>query len=85
MLSHDLCSGDAACVPRYVALIVVRENLYEIVQEPAYEIVATDFVRALTTGCTWMSLPPPLGLDVHPYAVGYAVIAGAFVPVIGTP
>jgi lysophospholipase L1-like esterase len=34
---------------------------------------------------TWMSLPPPVGPDVHPNAVGYAVIAGAFVQVIGTP
>jgi lysophospholipase L1-like esterase len=32
---------------------------------------------------TWISLSPPLGPDVHPNAVGYAVIAGAFVKTIG--
>jgi lysophospholipase L1-like esterase len=32
---------------------------------------------------TWIGLPPPLGPDVHPNAVGYAVIAGAFVKTIG--
>jgi lysophospholipase L1-like esterase len=34
---------------------------------------------------TWMSLSPPVGPDIHPNAVGYAVIAGAFVQVIGAP
>lgn len=33
--SHDLCNADAARAPRYVTLTLVRENLYEIVQEPA--------------------------------------------------
>ena len=32
---------------------------------------------------TWIGLSPPLGPDVHPNAVGYAVIAGAFVKTIG--
>ena len=32
----------------------------------------------LTLTWTWMGAPPPLGPDVHPNAVGYAVIAGAF-------
>jgi lysophospholipase L1-like esterase len=31
---------------------------------------------------TWISLPPPQGPDVHPNAVGYAVIARAFVKTI---
>jgi lysophospholipase L1-like esterase len=33
---------------------------------------------------TWISLNPPLGPDVHPNAIGYAVMAGAFVRAIGT-
>jgi hypothetical protein len=36
----------------------------------------------LTLAWTWMGLPPPRGPDVHPNAIGYAVIAGAFVQVI---
>jgi lysophospholipase L1-like esterase len=32
---------------------------------------------------TWIGLTPPLGPDVHPNAVGYAVMAGAFVKTIG--
>ena len=34
---------------------------------------------------TWMGLPPPLGPDIHPNAVGYGAIAAAFVNVIGAP
>ena len=37
----------------------------------------------LTLAWTWMGLPPPLGPNIHPNAVGYAVIAGAFVKAIG--
>jgi lysophospholipase L1-like esterase len=37
----------------------------------------------LTLAWTWMGLPPPRGPDIHPNAIGYAVIAGAFVRVIG--
>ena len=32
----------------------------------------------LTLQWTWMGAPPPFGPDVHPNAVGYAIIAGAF-------
>jgi lysophospholipase L1-like esterase len=32
---------------------------------------------------TWMSATPPRGPDIHPRAIGYAVIAGAFVRAIG--
>jgi lysophospholipase L1-like esterase len=32
----------------------------------------------LTLKWTWMGAPPPLGPDIHPNAIGYAVIAGAF-------
>jgi lysophospholipase L1-like esterase len=39
----------------------------------------------LTLSWTWMGAPPPLGPDIHANAVGYAVIAGAFVEKIGVP
>jgi len=32
----------------------------------------------LTLSWTWMGAPAPFGPDIHPNAVGYAVIAGAF-------
>jgi lysophospholipase L1-like esterase len=39
----------------------------------------------LTLAWTWMGAPPPIGPNVHPNAIGYVVIAGAFVKTIGTP
>ncbi len=33
---------------------------------------------------TWTASPSPLGPDIHPNLIGYGVIAGAFVKVIGT-
>lgn len=39
----------------------------------------------LTLTWTWAGAPPPFGPDIHPNAVGYAVIAGAFAEKIGTP
>jgi lysophospholipase L1-like esterase len=32
----------------------------------------------VTLAWTWMGAPPPIGPDIHPNAVGYAVIASAF-------
>jgi lysophospholipase L1-like esterase len=32
---------------------------------------------------TWVGAPPPVGPDIHPNAIGYAVIAGAFARAIG--
>jgi lysophospholipase L1-like esterase len=37
----------------------------------------------LTLSWTWMGAPAPLGPNIHPNAVGYAVIAGAFANKIG--
>jgi lysophospholipase L1-like esterase len=34
---------------------------------------------------TWIAAPPPVGPDIHPNALGYSVIAGAFVETIGAP
>jgi len=39
----------------------------------------------LTLSWTWMAAPPPLGPDIHPNAIGYAVIADAFAHKIGKP
>lgn len=39
----------------------------------------------LTLTWTWMGAPAPLGPDVHPDSVGYAVIAGAFAEKIAVP
>ncbi len=39
----------------------------------------------LTLTWTWMGAPAPLGPDIHPNAVGYAVIAGAFAEKIPVP
>jgi len=36
----------------------------------------------LALSWTWIGIPPPRGPDVHPNAIGYAVIAGAFVKTI---
>jgi lysophospholipase L1-like esterase len=38
----------------------------------------------LETAWTWISLNPPLGPDVHPNAIGYGVMAGAFVKTIAS-
>jgi len=38
----------------------------------------------LTLSWTWAGAAPPLGPDIHPNAVGYAVIAGAFAEKIAT-
>jgi lysophospholipase L1-like esterase len=34
---------------------------------------------------TWIGAPPPVGPDIHPNALGYAVIAGAFVETLAAP
>jgi len=39
----------------------------------------------LTLTWTWMGAPAPFGPDIHPNAIGYAVIAGAFAEKIATP
>jgi len=38
----------------------------------------------LTLSWTWMGAPPPLGPNIHPTSLGYAVIAGAFTKKLGT-
>jgi lysophospholipase L1-like esterase len=48
---------------------------------PIVDVPASVFLELTWT---WMSLPPPLGPDIHPNAAGYEVIAGAFVQAIGT-
>jgi hypothetical protein len=39
----------------------------------------------LALSLTWIGAPPPVGPDSHPNALGYAVIAGAFVNTLAAP
>lgn len=39
----------------------------------------------LALAWTWIGAPPPVGPDIHPNEMGYAVIAGAFVTTIQAP
>ena len=48
---------------------------------PGYDLPLNVF---LEFAWTWVGAPPPVGPDIHPNAVGYAVIAGAFVRAIGS-
>ncbi|MBV9340692.1 MAG: SGNH/GDSL hydrolase family protein [Acidobacteria bacterium] len=70
----------------------ILENLYRSFSIPVSDVAhayrITDFTHVpladlplnvvLTLSWTWMGAPPPFGPDIHPNAVGYAVIAGAF-------
>ncbi len=77
-----------------VALVFngVLETAYQAFSAPVADVASafriTDFTIIppinlpvnvfLTLQWTWMGAPPPLGPDIHPNVVGYAVIAGAF-------
>lgn len=68
------------------------QNVYEAFSVPvadvAYAYRMNDFTLIpfinlpvnvfLTLTWTWVGAPPPRGPDIHPNAVGYAVIAGSF-------
>jgi lysophospholipase L1-like esterase len=56
---------------------------YRITSFSPVPVVGLPLNVALTLTWTWMALPPPRGPDIHPNAVGYAVIASAFVKTIG--
>jgi lysophospholipase L1-like esterase len=74
------------------------ENVYEAFSVPVADVAhayrINDFTLIpfinlpvnvfLTLTWTWMGAPPPLGPDIHPNAIGYAVIAGAFAEKIPT-
>jgi lysophospholipase L1-like esterase len=76
----------------------VLQGWYDVAGVPVADVAAayriTDFTPSiagiplnvfLTLSLTWMGAPPPVGPDVHPNALGYAVIAGAFVKTIAAP
>ena len=68
------------------------ETIYQALQVPFANVAATFHINSpqgvtplnvtLALAWTWMGAPPPRGPDVHPNALGYAAIAGAFAKVI---
>ncbi len=54
-------------------------NAYHVNNFTVVPIVKLPLNVFVTLTWTWMGAPAPLGPDVHPNAVGYAAIAGAFV------
>jgi lysophospholipase L1-like esterase len=57
---------------------------YHITDFTPVPVIGLPLNAFLTLAWTWMGAPPPLGPNVHPNAMAYGVIAGAFVRVIGT-
>ena len=80
-----------------LALNALLQNLYDGFAVPVADVATafriTNFNNAapfqiplnvlIAFSWTWMGAPPPIGPDIHPNAVGYAVIAGAFAKTIG--
>jgi lysophospholipase L1-like esterase len=68
------------------------ETVYQALQVPVANVADTFLINSpqgvtplnvgLALAWTWMGAPPPRGPDVHPNALGYAAIAGAFAKVI---
>jgi lysophospholipase L1-like esterase len=54
-------------------------NAYHITDFTPVPVINVPLNVFLTLAWTWMGAPAPLGPDIHPNAVGYAVIANAFV------
>jgi hypothetical protein len=81
----------AASLPNTLAFNAVLENIYSSfgvsVADVAQAFHTTDTTPIggvplnvlLATAWTWTGFPPPIGPNPHPNALGYAVIAGAFV------
>jgi lysophospholipase L1-like esterase len=80
-----------------LALNSLIESLYFAFKVPVADVAQayriTDFRMApgrdlplnveLEVSWTWIGAPSPVGPDIHPNAVGYAVIASAFVKALG--
>jgi hypothetical protein len=58
---------------------------YHITNFALVPIVGVPLNVLLALSLTWIGAPPPVGPDIHPNALGYAVIAGAFVKTIAAP
>jgi lysophospholipase L1-like esterase len=71
---------DAASIP--VADVAAA---YRITNPTPVPIVGLPLNVFLELSLTWIGAPPPVGPDIHPNALGYAVIAGAFVNTIAAP
>jgi len=87
----------AASLPLTIQFNTALQAAYQVFQVPvadvarAFRITNTTPVLGIplnvliAVSWTWMGAPPPVGPDVHPNAIGYAVIAGAFVRAIENP
>jgi len=58
---------------------------YRITNFTPVPIVGVPLNVFLALTLTWIGAPPPVGPDIHPNALGYAVIAGAFVNTLAAP
>ena len=58
---------------------------YHITDFTPVPVVGAPLNVYLALTLTWIGAPPPIGPDIHPNALGYAVIAGAFVNTIAAP
>jgi lysophospholipase L1-like esterase len=58
---------------------------YHITDFTVVPVVDVPLNVLLTLTWTWMGAAPPVGPNIHPNAVGYAVIAGAFVRAFEAP
>ena len=86
-----------ASLPLTIQFNAALQSVYQALQVPvadvakAFRITNTTPVWGiplnvlLALSWTWMGAPPPVGPDVHPNAIGYAVIAGSFVRAIENP
>ena len=75
-LIENLCSnaGDR------VADVARAFRITDFANVPGFNVPLNAFLEVTWT---WIGAPPPRGPDVHPNAAGYAVIATAFIRVIG--
>jgi hypothetical protein len=83
----------AATVSLNALIETLSSNAGDRVADTARAFKITDFANVpgfnvplnafLELTWTWIGAPPPRGPDVHPNAVGYSVIATAFVRAIG--
>jgi hypothetical protein len=60
-------------------------NAYRISNFTPVPIVNLPLNVFLEVTWTWIGAPAPVGPNVHPNAVGYAVIAGEFATKVATP
>jgi lysophospholipase L1-like esterase len=82
LLHNSLLQGwyDVAGIP--VADVAAAYHITNFTPVPVVGVPLNVFLELTLT---WIGAPPPVGPDIHPNALGYAVIAGAFVKTIAAP